>query len=190
MKRLVSGSILRIPLLQGFGFAYAKYIDLMKLNDDVTYPDVIKTFNFRTEKEVNNVTELNFKDYLISPLLVAGLRPTIKKGLWSNIGKLELEDEDHIIPDFKGGSESYDDLERGDWFIYEKCQLESKTKVNYERVKYLQPFSASGTGRIEILLTMYFIIFENTRIADHFDLNNDTNQWCYNQVLNSPILDV
>ena len=72
MKRLVQGSLVRIPLLHSFGFAYAKYLCLPKIKDTVPYPDALKVYDFKTNTPVENKSELELNKYLISPILVAG----------------------------------------------------------------------------------------------------------------------
>jgi hypothetical protein len=188
MKKLTSGSILRIPLLKGNGFGYAKYIDLTTIDKDVSFPEIINVYDYRTDSKVENLDELELDRYLLSPIAVAGLRPTLKKELWEIIGVKALEGEDKNLPDFKGGNSTYEEIEEGEWFLYRRCRLDEKVKTSYETVKFLQPFAALGTGVIEIRLTMYHLIREEKRIEDFFDLADETYSWNFKQVLDSPML--
>lgn len=188
MKKPVEGSILRIPLLKGFGYAYAKYIDLTKFDPDVSLPEIIKVFDVRTTDQSEKTDSLKLTNYLLAPMAVAGLHRTLKKGLWEIVGHKQLLAWEQKVPDFKGGNSSLDEVEQGDWFIYKECKLANKKKCTYEEVKYLQPLAGISTGNVEILLTMYFILKEGKLIKDLFDLENESYKWKYKQVLDTPFL--
>jgi len=176
-----------IPLLKELGYAYAKYVDLTKLDDSITQPEILKVYDCRTDGEIERLEDLIQFSYLLSPILVAGLRPTLKKNLWRNVGSLPLTKDDETVPDFKSGCSTYEEIEKGDWFIHRKGQL-NKTKTNYSEVKYLQPFTAMGTGTIEIRLTMHFLIASHKNVQDFFDLEDERYKANYIQVLYSPSL--
>lgn len=187
MKRLKQGSIVAIPLLHGLGFAYAKYINALKLDSDVSYPDILKVYSTRFNNEVIDLN--NLSDYLISPILVAGLRPTLTKGYWKIIGKKEFCDEDNLIPDFFKGHSTDSDVPEGTWFKFVGCNTSNKTRVAYQEVKYLQHYIGYGSGNIEILLTMYFMLKESIRIDDFFDLTDFNNNRLYKQVMDANLLE-
>lgn len=186
MKRLKQGSIVAIPLLHGLGFAYAKYINAQKLDSDVSYPDILKVYSTRFNTEVIDVN--NLSDYLISPILVAGLRPTLTKGYWRIIGIKEFCVEDNLIPDFFEGHSTDSDLPKNTWYKYIGCDTNNRSKTTYEEIKYLQPYVGQGSGNIEIKLTMYFMLKESIRVEDFFDLTDFNNNRLYNQVLDSLLL--
>ncbi|PTB96644.1 hypothetical protein C9994_06515 [Marivirga lumbricoides] len=187
MKRLIQGSIVQIPLLHGLGFAYGKYIDLTKIDHTVSFPEILKIFNIRSTKAVEKSSELELKEYLITPILVAGLRPTLRDGFWQNIGSLELEESDFILPDFKEGNSSDSEIEKDKWYHIKDCKKSLTTENTFDNVKYLQPFLGEGTGNIEIRLTMYFILKEGKRVEDFFNMDDINVQRKYNQVLDSPL---
>lgn len=188
MKRLVTGSIVCIPLLKNLGYAYAKYIDMLKVKPNSSYPDLLKVYAKRTQERVRDIALLNLDTYLISPILVAGLRPTLREGLWEKIGKIPIGQEDNVIPDFKQGGSSDPDNEPGKWYLIRDGDIRTKVSRAYDKVKYLQPIGAAGTGNIEIRLTMYFLLKEGRRIEDHFDLKDEGYLWHYNYISESPSL--
>jgi len=185
MKRLSSGCIIRIPLLKEMGYAYSKYVDLTKLSDETSLAEVIKVFNFRT---IEKVDDINLSDYLIAPISVAGLRPTLRKGIWHNMGKIDLDNSDSTLPDFMSSYAGDNEVPKGKYFIFRESDLSKKENANYEDVKFLQPFGGEGTGLIEIRLTMYFILREGKKIEDFFDLTDETNKWQYDIVQDSLLL--
>jgi hypothetical protein len=190
MKRLVGGSILAIPLHKGLGYAYAKYVDLSKIDKAVSFPDILKVYNLKTIDidMVGSVDVFSDSKYLISPIAVAGLRNTLKAGFWKVIGQVRLTDDDNFIPDFKGGNSSYDEIEKGEWVLYKNASTSLKTRSSYQKVKYLQPFAALSTSNIELRLTMYHIISDGLDVNSFFDLSDERNGWCYNQVMASPTI--
>ena len=98
-NKLKNGDILQILLPKNIGFAYAKYIDLVELLPTPSFPDLIKVFDYNTESDKYDFEVLENSDYLIAPLLVSGLRPTIKKGIWK-ILEDKTSKEDFNIPHF------------------------------------------------------------------------------------------
>ena len=67
-KRLKSGGILRLPLGCGWGFAYAKYQNILGLGGNDSCPDLLRLFSYRSPTdEVLDLTRLQF--YLLPPTL-------------------------------------------------------------------------------------------------------------------------
>lgn len=190
MKKLLNGSVLIIPLVNGMGFAYAKYLDLTRFKGRSIFPDAIKVFDYRTVAQTNDVERIARTRYLLEPIAVAGLRPTLREGFWTVIGYSELREDERVIPDFKGGNSTLDEIKKGDWFLHKEATTSNPIRCRYEEVKYLQPFAAISSANIELLLTMYHIINEDLKIADFFDLRDERNMWHYKQVLDSPALPV
>lgn len=154
------------------GYTCAKFIDLKKFSDSVTYPEIIKVYNFRSKEKDFNICGIQSLGYLINPMLIGGLRPTLKQGYWDIIGKGNLGDEDLIPPDFMKSHYIDPELATKEFFIFEKSSLSQKRTATEEEVKFLQPFLAEGTRNIEIKLSMYFLLKEGKKIGDYFNLND------------------
>jgi hypothetical protein len=188
MKRLEQGSVICIPLLLDLGYAFAKFIDLTKINEVATMPEILKVYDLVTTASDVNLEILSLK-YLTAPMLVAGIRPALRSRRWSNVGKLPLEEADYSVPDFKSGNETWDDIAKGEWFIVKGATFLGRQKSSYEQVKYLQPYVGIGTGNFELRLTMYFLMRQGKRIDDFFNLKEETYNWNYRQVIDSPPFD-
>ncbi|PTB96643.1 hypothetical protein C9994_06510 [Marivirga lumbricoides] len=119
----INGAILQIPLIKKLGYAYAKYINLLKIASSPDLPDLIKVFDYKTETEEYNLQELEAQDYLIAPLLVSGLPPTIRKGLWRILDD-KATNEDTTVPHF---SRHEDWVSDDDWYY---CLDADSTKKN------------------------------------------------------------
>jgi hypothetical protein len=190
MKKIKQGAIIRIPLLNGYGFAYAKFLDLAQLTDPtgLGVGEIIKVYQYRTIESVSSVNITSQDKYLIAPIGVAGLRHALKLAAWQIVGEAQLDEQDYIIPDFKGGNETQEEIEKGEWFIYRQARTNTRKICSYSEVKYLQPFGAYSTHTIELLLTMYHIVHDGKRVEQFFDLTDEENQWCSRQVFDSPAL--
>lgn len=182
MKRLEQGTILRIPLLMDLGYTYAKYIDLTKISSKVSMPEIIKVYDKLTSDKNLEISTLDSCEYLLNPILVAGLRPTLKKGIWDNLGKISLNEGDLQIPSFKRGNETYEDIELGKWYLVKNVDTNNVKEVEYDDVEFLQTYAGVGSGSIERCLTMYFLQRNGEKVSDYFDLDNDEYKWDYLQV--------
>ena len=185
--KLKSGSIVCIPLMHDMGYTFAKYIDLRELKKDVLFPDLLKFYDLRSLGQAIQ-SDLNSVPYLLNPMACAGLRPTIRAGTWTISGEVEVLPEDLKLPEFKSGNSSYEEVDKGEWFLHVNVEAARKTKCNYDQVRYLQPYAAVGTGTIEMRLTMYHILNERLTVDGYFDLDDDLSKWNYKQVQDSPAI--
>ncbi|MEM0941283.1 MAG: Imm26 family immunity protein [Bacteroidota bacterium] len=181
-KRLKDGAILQILLPKNLGFGYARYVDLTKVVPSSSFPDLIRVFNYRTETEECNLEELENYDYLIAPLFVSGLPPTIRKGIWK-ILDYELSNEGFIIPHF---SRHEDWVSEDSWYYCIDADSSKKVETTLEKVKHLSPLAADGTGIIEIEIAMTFLIRDGEKVEDYFDLEEYFETSTYEKVQATP----
>ncbi len=192
-KRLKSGHILRLPLWHGWGFAYAKYVNVEGINGNDAYGDLLKIFDYRsvTDDPVD-VTKLNC--YLMQPVLLAGRLPTLRQGLWHIVGELPLSPEDHHLPDMRIRDEdtknSLTALPRprpGVTLYTKNFVLRPAFETAKSNVEHLELLGARGSGLIEISATMCFMKQEGVNIADYFDLNNPRDKYEYELIKDRPL---
>jgi len=173
--KLETGSILQIPLPKDLGFAYAKYIDLSKINSSISFPDMIRVFNYRTENENYDLSLMKIHDYIIAPKLVSGLPPTIRKGFWKIIGKGELIDQDMDIPHFSRNEDwsevDPDKQDKDKWYYCVDADSSKKIKSVFENVKHLTLLSAIGSGVLETEIAMAFLMKEGKNVEKYFELD-------------------
>jgi hypothetical protein len=116
--KLKSGQIFQIPLLENLGFGYAKFINLDDIVDNPSYPHMIKIFKYKTSDKSVKMETVMQQEYLLQPLVVAGIKPTLRNNEWSVIGSLPLLEEDYQIPDFKVFDLfSQNQFEAKSWFL-------------------------------------------------------------------------
>ncbi|WP_209332745.1 Imm26 family immunity protein [Lunatimonas salinarum] len=172
-KRLKHGDIIQIPLPKNLGFAYGRYLDLEELFPPPEPPrlsDLIKIFNYKTPTNEYNLKEMESSGYLMQSLLVSGLPPTIKKGIWHILDEKAFS-EDNRIPHFSRHEDWISDDINENWYYCIDANSQKKVKSTYEDVKHLSRLAADGTGIIELKIAMTFLIQEGKRIEDYFDLD-------------------
>lgn len=184
-KRLKSGDLLQIPLPNNMGFAYAKYLDLVKEISTDGLPNLIKVYDYKTNDENYNFSVLENSEFLIAPLFVTGLPPTVRKGIW------KILDENPSIENFSVPHFSrHEDWARGNpddnWYYCIDADIEKKTRTKKENVQHLSPLAADGTGIIEIRIAMTFLIKEGEKVEDYFALEEYYEKSTYRKVTNTP----
>jgi len=187
MKKIIpsSGDILQIPLLFNLGFAYAKYIDIHKIFK-ANYPSLIKVYEYWTPDKNFALNMIEQSSYLLDTILVAGILPTIKNNLWTNIGNLPINQNDLTIPKFKTHEPVWNTEENAKkWFIVEGFDISNKVEAAFEQVKHLDTIGAEGTGNIETIISMRILIKENIPIDKYFDLSNEGYNYQYKRIINS-----
>ena len=186
MKKIIpsSGDILQIPLCFNLGFSYAKYININKIFK-ANYPSLIKVYEYWTTERNFDLHKIDQSSYLLDSILVAGILPTIKKNLWTNIGNLPLNQNDLSIPKFKTHEPGWENEENAKrWIIVEGFDISKKIETSFEQVRYLDTLGADGSGNIEIIITMRILIKENIPIDKYFDLSDEGYKYQYKKIFN------
>ncbi|PZR35560.1 MAG: hypothetical protein DI538_14965 [Azospira oryzae] len=186
-KRLKSGDVLQIPLPKKMGYAYAKYIDLSKIDPSISFPDMIRVFDYRTESAGYDFEYMKHQDYIIAPKLVAGLPLTIKQQIWKIIEHLNLDDSDRIIPHFSRNEDwnQSDPVKQGKdkWYYCLNADISRKNKTTYEKIEHLTLLSAIGTGVLETEVAMAFLIKEGKKVSEYFDLSEFYEKVIYQRLV-------
>ena len=194
-KRLKSGHILRIPLGHGWGFAYAKYLNVIGVSGNQSYPDIVKIFNYRSPAN-ETINTARLQTYLMQPVLLAGRLPTLRQGLWSIVGVLPLLPEDGILPDLRVPEHIiadrmviYQQPRTGATLYTKNLELRPQFKTSLRNVEHLEFLSANGSGLIEIRATMSFMLREGKYPGDYFDLANPLYKYEFEQIKSRPLAD-
>jgi hypothetical protein len=188
MKRIKSGDIIQIPLPKDFGFAYAKYINLIEFSPQSNYPDLIRVYDFVSKLPVIDINELKDRDFLFSPILVGGLAPTIKNRIWKIVGHLTLSDNDNVIPHYKV-SEPIGELEENAkrWYYVVDGNINKKYAAPIGNVQHLEYLGAIGTDYLGTKIAMEYLKKCKKDIKDYFDLKEYHEKFIYNRIINKPL---
>ena len=192
-KRIKSGHILRIPLWHGWGFAYAKYINVLGINGNDSYVDLLKIFDYRSPTDAPlDVDKLH--TYLMPPVLLAGRLPALRLHLWRIVGELPLLSEDSELPEMRVSEHTIADRMSGlqqprpGATLYTKnLALRPAYETAKENVEHLEFIGAHGSGLIEIRATMSFMMQEGVSVGSHFDLADETNKYELRVLENRPL---
>ena len=186
--KIHDGDILRIPLLNKFGYAYAKYIDLRN-QPNLKYPALLKFFDYWTKIKEFEIDKIKHSDYLIQPMLVAGILATLRNGLWEVIGNLENSEDDYKINDFKAfGPPWAKEIDAKKWYAVVNGDIDNKIETSFENVKHLEKWGAQGTGTIEIRLSIQLLLKEGLDVTNYLDLENEKINDEYKKAIEIPLL--
>ncbi|AFM02689.1 hypothetical protein Fleli_0191 [Bernardetia litoralis DSM 6794] len=168
-KHLKEGMVFQIPLWGNFGYAYAKYIIFENTRQKY---EAIKIYCTHTKTKNVNLNDLDLSSYIYQPILLAGSRVIMRKKIWEVIGKVDVTEEEHIIPDFK-----YIDSWDKSFFLTKN--LLNRTPIEFEKVKHLEDEAYIASGNIEIRTTITFIEKEGKKVEDYLDLTNENVAYRY-----------
>ena len=187
-KLIKTGHLIKIPMSNKLGFAFAKYFDLTKF-PNVSYPSLIKVYDYWAKSDIFEIDEIINSDYLIQPILVAGINPIIKSKSWEIIGQININENEFQLPHFKTHEPRWDVEENAiNWYYVLDCDSNKRIKTVYEKVKHLESFASMGSGNVELRITMQILRRFGLDIGNWFDLNNETNVYQYKKTLESPLL--
>lgn len=172
LKRKVDGCILEIPLCSGYGYTYAKYIDGTKHRELGELIALLKVFDYRSDKPLEDLTILASMPYLYDNLLVAGLPTTITQGYWKAVGKFPIEAKDLVAPQYK---KHYDFGNY--WTVLTDGKKEEKKDL--EEIKHLESYAYLGSGNIEVRLTMAFMEKNGDKPEELLDMKDASIAYAY-----------
>lgn len=185
-KNISTGDLLQIPLWGNLGYAYAKYIDLSKYSN---MPTLIKVFEYWTQSKGFEESMIEQSKYLVQPMLVAGINPILREKKWEVVGKLNLKADDREIPHFRSHEPRWEEESNAkEWCYIEDCNVDKRVITAFENIKHLERYAAQGTGNIEIKVTMQIIKKENLNVSDYFDMKDETVEYQYGIVQDTPLL--
>lgn len=187
-QKIKTGDILRIPLWEGFGFGYARYIDLTRI-PNTSMPSLIEVYAYWTKSLDFETNKLKQSDFLMQPILVAGINPVIKEGRWIIAEHFTFDASEYELPHFKAHEPRWDvEKNAREWYYVENCETNRRVKSLYENVKHLESYAGVGTGNVEIKITMQIMKMKGLKIEEYFDLSNETFRYQYELSLKSPLL--
>ena len=189
-KRLKSGDILRLPLGCGWGFAYAKYQNILGLGGNDAYPDLLRLFSYRSPTD--EVLDLaRVQSYLLPPTLWAGRLPTLRHGRWQLVGALPVLPDEQALPDFRWNECSVADRMRvphppppGATLYAPRLGARCETAV--ANVTHLEYLGAMPSAFIEYRTTLALMLHEGATPTDCLDACDPTFQYELNVLQTRP----
>lgn len=169
--KIESGVILEIELPMGFGYAYAKYVDIHLLIGRYFDSSLLKVYDFISKEPIKNIDLFKDKDLLFGPALLTG-KPSVRKTGWKAVGKY-LTDDDFKVPFFKSVNKFPYIVENesliGPWHLVTLGVSEVITP--YEKIKHLEQAVLEGSDQIEARIVMELLRRDGREINKFYELN-------------------
>ncbi len=191
-NKINSGAIVAIPLNYGFGYMYAKVVNLCDFSEiDLSsmFHFVIYTNNYIT----NDVKDFDVKKFensipFTGGLYVMDLEPVVKKKIWLNVGEATLRSYEKIVPDFRGfGSKVFAvhkyEKDANSWNYFEKGSPIKRIRATYDEVKHIENSTCLSHDLIEKRLSMEFLYRNGKTIKDFYGLEDWEDLVVYNNML-------
>lgn len=170
MGKLKNGDILEIPLINGYGYAYAKFLNSKNVWEGKNIPDVLRVFTFRN---ITSVDTLNFdllKDLLFAPVAISGSNGILKAN-WKIVGNEIITETDKFLPFVKSGWPQF--LEKPEkWVYYE--DLGDTTKMFFEdfnNIKHLEFSRVLDISVVPFKITLEFMKLDKRDIKETYKMN-------------------
>ncbi|WP_298303781.1 Imm26 family immunity protein [Flavobacterium sp.] len=188
-NKIVTGSIIKIPLEHGFGFVLAKFINLNEIKEDIGYNEFIYVYNLVFKNEDIIVEGVDNNDLLLGGIYVLNPYPALKNKTWEIVGFLEPKTSELNVPDFKDFGPVFTMYEKDAkiWYYIHNDEVNKRIITNYEKVKHLEQFIYSAYGSIMTRLTMEVIRQKGKRIEDYYDLKEHDELSSYYNTIYTPI---
>ena len=170
MKKVISGSIFRIPLPKNRGFAYGKYVHLNEITGNTYDSHIFKVYDFISQDPINDIDLIVKNDLLYSPFLLAG-KPRIRGLGWKIIGN-EIGVKDKFFPDFK-------QLRGNRWIAVKPYEEGIKSAINdidFKRIEHLETSTLRCGPEIPIRILMELFRREGKDIEKEFDFEGEDKE--------------
>jgi hypothetical protein len=182
-KRFKSGDIFQIPLPNKLGFAYALGINLVKDDVNAHYPTLIRVYNYRSSVLEEKLANFINQELILSPLLIAGILPALRGGVFKIVGSIPLKEQDKVIPHYKTVPDGFN---ADKWCYLIDADISKKVISTYENVKHLETIGAMGSALVGTKIAMALLLDEGKKVEDHFELKEYFEKAYYQQVTEIP----
>jgi hypothetical protein len=174
-----SGDVYQLNLPNNLGYCYVKSINLAEFVAHNQYATIVFCYNIRSLVSLQSLSEITDKELILCPLLISGILPAIKNGSWKFIGNEPINKQDLILPEYKRGEP--DDAPKS-WYYIPNLDVLEKVESDFESVKHLETFGATGSELVSTKIAMALLQDEGKNIKEYFDLNEFYINYYYNEV--------
>jgi hypothetical protein len=191
LKKIVTGAIIQIELREGWGFAYAKYVDFFSIIQGHFHANCLEVYDYITQEPSNNLEILKEKDLLFGPRIING-KPSLRgQDKVSMIGLINDESE-IIIPDFKDVRFFpwivEDESRISPWYpIFQLHPTNHPREYPYKLVKHLEHRVLTGKEQIRLRIEMEILRKQGKDPKEIVNLDVESQKFIYFQMINVPI---
>jgi len=174
-QRKKNGDVFEIPLHPYLDqFAYVKYINILKYNKRASYPDIVRVYNFFSDKPIDSVQDIPICDLLINPMYITGGYGMMK--LYRRVGWNTVLPEEENSPAIRLSVPHYAE-ERGipatGWNVISPDYTKlNSDQLPFEAVQHLDcPGLIISVGYIGFRIAAELYKLESKDISDEFELD-------------------
>ncbi|GJM34117.1 MAG: hypothetical protein DHS20C18_31180 [Saprospiraceae bacterium] len=188
MNNVQHRSVLQYQLDMGLGYGYCKLLDFTSL--DPWYGLVIKIYDFKSEKPIQDVKVLQDVEYLLNPLTLGWFPSLNDQCKWKIIGKLSRAD-DSVCPVYKIEKESSSQNKSSKFATKNWCPIynfsKKGTSCQYNQLAHLETLQLVTTQSIINRTTMEFLRKSGEKIENYYyEEENKATLEDYHQAIQMP----
>ena len=155
-------------------FAYVKYIDITKYNSDAKYPDILRVFDFISDKQIESIQEIQTRDLMMNPIYISGGYGVVKLFRfvgWEDIRSDEL-DFPHLRISIPDDAEDRNLPIVGWKVISPDYKVINDSPLPYEAVKHLDtPGLIINIDYLAYRISLEIFKRQSYNILDYFELD-------------------
>lgn len=182
-----SGKIYIVPLGFEMGFTIAKFVDYT----DVAPFDgaLLYVLNMRLNdvKDLVSLDEINKMEVLFGPVPLNKYINEKGKGAWKHLGTVRILDKS--LPVFKDTNQIITLNKSLDWSTVggwrKRYFNKGEGSFDYEEVRHLEMLTLYDMRNVEIRATMHFLLLNNMKTEDYYDLRDENYRTIYLQMVNT-----
>ncbi|NII26643.1 hypothetical protein HB364_16255 [Pseudoflavitalea sp. X16] len=187
MKKSNSGKVYAFPLNFEQGFALCKfmdYTDVASFDGALVY---VLNIYMKTIDELPTTEELTKSKVLFGPVPLNKHINVKGKGAWKLVGAIKVSDDP--IPVFKDTNQIVSLQKAVDWSTVSGWRKrhfnEGGEECEYEEVRYLEMLELYDMRNVEIRTTMHFLLLNNLKVEDYYNLKDENYKRIYLQMINT-----
>jgi hypothetical protein len=190
-KRQKDGDILEI-FIEDFGYVYFKYIDILKIKSDSSYPYLIRIYKKVYSESINNLQVLD-RDLLIAPITISGSNGLMKALKLRIVVNEEIYENEKILPDVKNGSPifvgGYDASKHEKWQVLKDLgdTMKASYIIDYNKVSHLEWGGAMNITGIPFRIKLELLKLEGKDIKKECKLKDWHEELIYEMSNKLPI---
>lgn len=182
-----SGKIYVIPLEFKLGFTLGKFVDY---TDIAPFDGALIYVLNKQFYDVNNLPsseEIELLKVLFGPVPLNKYINEKGKGAWKKTGKIKVVNKS--LPVFKDTNQILTLNKSSDWSTVggwrKRYFNQGEGPFDYEDVRHLEMLTLYDMRNVEIRATMHFLLLNNLKIGEYYDLRDENYKTIYLQMVNT-----
>jgi hypothetical protein len=169
-NKIISGTLLKIPLEHNLGFVIAKFINLNEVHENPTYNEFIYVYNYVYGNEKIDINKIEDSDLLLGGIYVLNLYFALKENLWEKVGFLEPTPDQLVMPDLKDFGPLFTKYEKDakSWYVVRQDNINRREQIDYVKVAHLEKLIYYSYDVVVKRLTMEVLRQSGKKVEDFY----------------------